>query len=532
MSFRTNESQQMTLTDSFLNLTERERKALKNSWAETFAEDLFPAIDEKPFMVLYSEKDSRPNTPVNVIIGALILKELFDLSDDEMVENLMLDLHFQYALHTTSYEEQPLSDKTLSRFRKRCYDYETLHGKDLYHECIEGLGGQIAGLMGISPRIRRMDSMMIEANIKRLSRMELLYTCVAKAAEYLQKNHEDDLPEELRHYCDKADYNRTIYYARNDDADEKISRILADADRLIDICSGRYDEATEYQLLVRCLSEQTVVEDGSRRLRTKGDGAMEADILQNPSDPEATYRKKAGKEHRGYAANLEETVGKNGSVVTGYQFENNTHSDSSFLKESVDKAERCEEGTTLITDGAYGGEENRKLAAEKNINLVTTNLPGAETADIYADFVFDEEGKKILRCPAGHEPKSCSYCPGTGQCAVSFQKSLCENCPYRDRCHPKTYKRVAKLVLSKNSSERAKYQRMMQSEMFKNLARIRNGIETVPSILRNRYHVDRMPRGKQRGKFFFGSKIGALNFRKLFSFRKGLGSYAENPLLT
>ncbi len=38
----------------------------------------------------------------------------------------MLDLHFQYALHTTSFVEQPISDKTLSRFRKRCYDYETI----------------------------------------------------------------------------------------------------------------------------------------------------------------------------------------------------------------------------------------------------------------------------------------------------------------------------------------------------------------------------------------------------------------------
>lgn len=53
---------------------------------------------------------------VNIIVGALIIKELFDLSDDEVVENLMLDIHDQYALRTTSFEEQPLSDKTLSRF--------------------------------------------------------------------------------------------------------------------------------------------------------------------------------------------------------------------------------------------------------------------------------------------------------------------------------------------------------------------------------------------------------------------------------
>ena len=66
--------------------------------------------------------------------------------------------------------------------------------------------------------------------------------------------------------------------------------------------------------MVRCLSEQTIVEETSRRLRTKEDGGFHSGMLQNPSDPDATYRSKAGKEHQGYAANLEEAVSKNGSV--------------------------------------------------------------------------------------------------------------------------------------------------------------------------------------------------------------------------
>ena len=105
MSFKTNDYQQFSLDDSFMTLTERERKALEKSWAKIFADEIFPAIDEERFSVLYSDKASRPNTPINVIIGALIIKELFDYSDDEIVENLMLDLHLQYALHTTSFFE-------------------------------------------------------------------------------------------------------------------------------------------------------------------------------------------------------------------------------------------------------------------------------------------------------------------------------------------------------------------------------------------------------------------------------------------
>ncbi len=57
------------------------------------------------------------------IFPAGILKEVFGISDDELIENLMLDIRYQYALHTTSFDEQPLSDKSMSRFRKRCYDY-------------------------------------------------------------------------------------------------------------------------------------------------------------------------------------------------------------------------------------------------------------------------------------------------------------------------------------------------------------------------------------------------------------------------
>ena len=63
----------------------------------------------------------------------------------------------------------------------------------------------------------------------------------------------------------------------------------------------------------------------------------------------------------------------------------------------------------------------------------------------------------------------------------------------------------------------------MNSKEFKNYARLRNGVETVPSNIRKNYHLEKIPRGKQRGKFFFGSKIVALNFRKLFNYVKGLG---------
>ena len=61
--------------------------------------------------------------------------------------------------------------------------------------------------------------------------------------------------------------------------------------------------------------------------------------------------------------------------------------------------------------------------AEKNIDLVTTDLPDREAKDIAADFEFTEDGKKVIHCPAGNTPKRCNYINQTGQCRISFQKT-------------------------------------------------------------------------------------------------------------
>lgn len=56
--------------------------------------------------------------------------------------------------------------------------------------------------------------------------------------------------------------------------------------------------------------------------------------LEHYADPDAIFRSKAGKSHRGYAANITETVDENGSLITDYQYDVNTRSDVDFLSEA------------------------------------------------------------------------------------------------------------------------------------------------------------------------------------------------------
>ena len=521
MSFVLNNYQQISLFDSLGFLSERKQKILDKSWAKPFSDHIFSNIDEMLFAPLYSnKKNSRPNAPINVIVGALILKEFHGLTDDEILEECEFDFRYQYALHTTSYEQQPLSDRTFSRFRERVAAYELVTGKNLIHDCIVSLAENLQKYMDIAPNIKRMDSMMIESNIRRMGRLELLYTCLANLVREIARDGQMELIEGLSDYADPNNRNRVIYHDQSTPQNEKIQKVINDAVSLLPKCRDEYGQTDDYRLLQRAIDEQTKKDDkGNRVLKSKEDG-MTPDILQNPSDPDATYRSKAGKSHKGYCANLIEAVDKNGSVIVDYQYDVNTRSDASFIKEYLENSEVSEEPSVLIADGAYAGEEASELAADKNMNLLTTGLLGRKPKEILSQFELDESGHQISSCPAGHAPKSGSYVNQTDSIRVSFYKHQCEGCPYQNQCNPNMKERTASLIIPLKSRRRAL--EFMNDKTRTFISRIRNGVETVPSVLRNKYAVDKMPvRGKLKTKQFFGFKVAALNFSKLIRFTRG-----------
>lgn len=533
MAFRSNNHHQLSIGDSAYSLTEREKKFLDKSWAKPFSEIIFSSINENDFSVLYSNKDSRPNTPVNVIMGSLLLKELQGLTDDEVVEALIFDVRYQYALHTTSYEEQPLSDRTLGRFRERCLAYETETGIDLIKNCILQLSEELTAFMGINGTLKRMDSMMIASNIRKLSRFELIYSCVARFAKSL-KDDGHELPESMVHYTEKEDYNKMVYHMRDTDINDRFKVVLADAKLLADSYRGDFDQSADYQLLIRVLKEQSkAAEDGSLILKDKSDDTMDSQMLQSPTDPDATYRSKAGKNYQGYAANLTETLGENGSIISDYDYRENTYSDSQFLKDSLEQRNKEEGNVTLIADGAYGGTENHEMAANKNVHLVTTNMQGRKPDAILADFEFSEDGKEVIKCANGQVPVTNKYNAATEQCRITMHKEICNSCPFKDQCKPKFHKTKTSKVLSWKSVANAKQLKYMKTKEFKEYACIRNGVESLPSILRRKYHVDTMPiRGKLRSKLYFGFKVGALNIKKLFAYVSSLDSCTQNRVMS
>lgn len=148
---------------------------------------------------------------------------------------------------------------------------ETEHDVDLIHECVVKMAKEISDFMDITPDKQRMDSLMVAANIRNLSLLELFYTCVANLCKIMDERG-TKIPDEQYHYIKKDDYNKCIYHKRDMESTERKVVVMKDADILIKICdsTGDFDDTSEYQLLIRLLKERTIIDDGgSRRLRQK-----------------------------------------------------------------------------------------------------------------------------------------------------------------------------------------------------------------------------------------------------------------------
>ena len=127
--FRKNEKHhQPALISAASELPEKQRARLQKSWAGTFYKELFcQEYDEDIFGCLYSEKASRPNVPVNVLIGLEMLKAGFGWSDQELYDHYCYDLQVRYALGYDRIRGRRIRHKKPVLFSGKI---EPIHGRE------------------------------------------------------------------------------------------------------------------------------------------------------------------------------------------------------------------------------------------------------------------------------------------------------------------------------------------------------------------------------------------------------------------
>jgi ferredoxin len=521
MSFRTNENQQMSMDDPLYNLTEREARILKGSWAEGFANHIFPNLREEPFSALYSANDaSKPNSPANVILGLLLLKEQFGLTDEDAMEQLLFNIQFQYALHTSSFHEQPVNDNTLRRFRNRVYEYERETGKDLIREAFKALAERLSGIMGLDPSLKRVDSLMISSGCKRLSRLDIMHETLRLAARQARKSGKETPLS--KKYAD-GDGNRDIgYRLKGGDVAAKMEELLRDAADLLGEHGGRLGQSEAFAALRRMLDDQSEADGGARVPKSGKEIGPES--MQTPHEQDATYRKKAGKGHVGFVGNIVEACDGGSNLITDYDMQKNTYSDAQFAQDMLGALpDGGGDAGTAVFDGAYVSADLLGMAEAKGVKVVTASLIGGLQGTFEAEFEIDGCGR-IVKCPAGHSPIDSKR--GNGCYKAHFDADTCESCEHCGRCPGVFQKKHALIKFGDAALRRAAYERQLGSEEYRKLIKKRNGIEGINSVLRRTYGIDHMrEKGLVRKRQRFGLKLMAVNAKRLYKWLKDKGNH-------
>ena len=109
---------QKSLFSASTLLPEGKRRRLERTWAWAFRTGALPLIDENLFRHLYHGDNGRPNKPVQTVIGLLLLKDMWDLTDEEILFNLDFNLAYQVTLDVDP-DEAHCCQKTLHNFRAK-----------------------------------------------------------------------------------------------------------------------------------------------------------------------------------------------------------------------------------------------------------------------------------------------------------------------------------------------------------------------------------------------------------------------------
>lgn len=297
--------QQPALISAISNLPEKQRKRLENSWAGTFYREFFCRIDEEAFAVLYSEIDSRPNVPVNVLVGLEALKAGFGWSDLELYEHFCYDLQVRYALGYDRLGDGDFEIRTLYYFRERLSRYNAEHGINLLEKAFENItDAQIVDLK-VRTGMQRMDSTQIASNIVSASRLQLLVEAVQRVERILCEADRARLLETFALYTKDSAGHYTYRVKGREAVQEHLQKIGQTIQALLLELKSAYAAETAYQVLERIFAENFhVIENG---VRAKENAEITSACLQSVDDLEATYRTKGAGHYKGYVANISET---------------------------------------------------------------------------------------------------------------------------------------------------------------------------------------------------------------------------------
>lgn len=388
----------------------------------------------------------------------LLLKTIYELSDEDVVERSRYDMSFKYFLGMAP-EDPVINSSSLTKFRKlRLKDLNLLDM--LINKTVE-----IAVKKGvIKSRSIIVDATHTKARYNQKTPREILqdqsrklrksiYEVDAEIKDKLpQKNSEDELEKEIS-YCEELI--------------EEIKR----RDHLISI--PKISEKLH-------LLEETIQDD--------------IEHLRCPSDSDAkTGHKTSDSSFFGYKTHIamtEERIITAATVTTGEK------NDGKELEKLYTKSKNTGiKIDTIIGDSAYSEKGNIQLAEKEKIKLVSKLNPSVTQGyrKKEDEFQFNKDADMYV-CPAGHmairKAKQGKKNVSVNQTMTYyFDVSKCKTCPYKEGCYKEGAKTKSYSVSIKSDVHKNQIA-FQKSDYFKDKSKERYKIEAKNSELKHRHGYD------------------------------------------
>ncbi|MDA3955230.1 transposase [Oceanispirochaeta sp.] len=487
-------------------LSKSAKHKLDTSWAPVFYQEYFCRLDESVFSVLYSTKKSRPNTPINLLVAFETLKSGFSISDEKLYNHFLFDLQFRYALGLHDFDEGHFELRTIYNFRAALAAYEAEHGVNLIRLASEQITDEQLKQFQMRTGLQRMDSTMVQSNIRKMSRLQLLVEIIHRFHRMLSEN-EKKKHEELFHSYIKQDSLHYCYKLERDEVAGRVENLGCDLAKMLEIFHGRYGAEKGYLDAKQVFREHFCIKES---VSIKDKKELNGRCLQSPDDAEATFRTKSRESSRGYVANITETCDSKNELqlITTVSVAPNVTDDQELLVGDVENLSDRMELETLLSDAGYTGAVAADAVTKHNVELKVSGIKGrkkkyANTLGL-EDFRLstDESGEvKEIVCPQGFSgevrPTKTEH-----RFTAGFDGSDCEVCPMKEDCPAKRLKKRNLFVLHFTTSDvRVAQQRMQVAECGRKVLNKRASVEsTVRSVIHPfGGHLCKMPvRGRHR----------------------------------
>jgi len=518
---------QLNIFDPWAFLTPKRRQLLDSGWPGLFREHILASIPVHKFAKYFDETLGRPTKELYSMIGALILQQTLDLTDEETVRQYAFDTQWHYALNITEESDKAKYISLRTLWNNRNIVVENNLEKDMFHAVTD----KLAQVFKVNVGKQRIDSVHIKSNMRRLGRIGIFTVTIHKFLTNLKRGQSEQFGNIDEKVVDRyltKDALGCFSKVKPSESKKTLSEVSKD---LFDLVQQFKDCPTvtsmyTYQLLERVLKEHChLSDDRDNPVVLKESKEIPSDSLQNPSDPDATY---SGHKGQGYQVQVMETFCDEEkqkehclNLITHVEVEPAHESDANAIVAAIESVEqRNLKPAELMADSLYGSDDNCESADAHGVELVAPTMGSVDEEKLsLAEFQFSAKGD-IIACPQGCAPATVKK---RKRMNVGFSATCCQNCPELSRCPVKKGKKYYYLRFTDKEMRIAKRRLYAQSDEFKDRYRWRAGVEATMSAYDRRTGVKRLRvRGLKAVRFCATLKALGVNIFRAAAVRAAL----------